>query len=96
MRSTTFTLTFVCLALGISAETWAEDELMSLCMATSDRKTCQCIASNIPPEKRLPAIVAMRRSNTAIQSGAPLDPSALSKEELEGLDVVVLAQASCM
>jgi len=54
------------------------------------------MSTKIPPEKRASAIDAMRKSNAAIVTGAPLDPSALSQEQMLGLDAVVLAQASCM
>ncbi|HEY6979984.1 hypothetical protein [Reyranella sp.] len=96
VRSITFTLAVAGLSLGMSAAARADDELMSLCMATADQKTCQCMSTKIPPEKRASAIVAMRKSNDAIVTGTPLDPSTLSQEQMQGLDAVVLAQASCM
>ena len=39
----------------------------------------------------------MRKSNAATQPGGNLlDPSTLSQEQMQGLDAVVIAQASCM
>lgn len=96
LRSVTFATAVAGLSLGMSAGARADDELVNVCMATSDQKTCQCIATKIPPEKRASAIVAMRKSNDAIVTGTPLDPSTLSQEQMQGLDAVVLAQASCM
>lgn len=97
MRSLVFTLAIAAgLSLGIAVETRADDEFMRLCTATVDQGTCQCMSAKLPPETRAAAIAGMRKSNAAIASGAPLDPSSLSQEQMKGLDAVVLAQASCM
>jgi hypothetical protein len=96
MRSPILALAVAGLSLGNIAPTRADDEFMRVCTETTDQKTCQCMSTKIPPEKRASAIDAMRKSNAAIVTGAPLDPSALSQEQMLGLDAVVLAQASCM
>lgn len=96
MRSPIFVLAIAGLSLGSAAPTRADDEFMRVCTETTDQKTCQCMSTKVPPEKRASAIDAMRKSNAAIVTGAPLDPSSLSQEQMLGLDAVVLAQASCM
>lgn len=96
MRSFILAVAVTGWSLGIAVETRADDEFMRLCTATNDQKTCQCMSAKVPPEKRAAAIAGMRKSNAAIASGAPLDPSSLSPEQMQGLDAVVLAQASCM
>jgi len=96
MRSPILALAVAGLLLGNAVTARADDEFMSVCTATTDQKTCQCMSTKVPPEKRASAIDAMRKSNAAIVNGAPLDPSTLSQEQMRGLDAVVLAQASCM
>ena len=96
MRSPIFVLAIAGLSLGNAVPTRADDDFMRVCTDTTDQKTCQCMSTKVPPEKRASAIDAMRKSNAAIVSGAPLDPSVLSQEQMRGLDAVVLAQASCM
>jgi hypothetical protein len=96
MRSPILALTVAGLSLGTAVSTRADDEFMRVCTETTEQKTCECMSTKVPPEKRASAIDAMRKSNAAIVTGAPLDPSALSQEQMLGLDAVVLAQASCM
>ena len=96
MRRPILVLAVAGLSLGNAVPTRADDDFMRVCTETTDQKTCQCMSTKVPPESRASAIDAMRKSNAAIVSGAPLDPSTLSKEQMRGLDAVVLAQASCM
>ena len=55
------------------------------------------IVRRCPADKRAAAIAGMRKSNASTQPGGNLlDPSTLSPEQMQGLDAVVIAQASCM
>ena len=85
------------LASGLSAgSAQAQDEFIQACMATSSQKMCECISSKLPADKRAAAIAGLRKSNAAMAPGGNLlDPSNLSQEQMQGLDAVVIAQASC-
>jgi len=75
----------------------AQDEFMKECLVTGSQKLCDCIAGKVPADKRAAAVAGMRKSNQATQPGGNLlDPSSLTPEQMQGLDAVVLAQASCM
>jgi hypothetical protein len=88
--------TVVALATGLSAPTWAQDDFVGICSQTTPRSTCECISSKIPADKRAAAIDGLRKSNAAMAPGGNLlDPSNLSQEQMQGLDAVVIAQASC-
>jgi len=73
-----------------------DDEFMALCTRTTPQKTCECISSKLPADKRAAAIAGLRKSNAAMAPGGNLlDPSNLSQEQMQGLDAVVIAQADC-
>ena len=74
-----------------------DDEFMRVCTATTPQKMCECISSKLPADKRAAAIDGLRKSNAAMAPGGNLlDPSNLTQEQMQGLDAVVIAQASCM
>jgi hypothetical protein len=84
------------LAAGLSGTAHA-DEFMNECLVTGSQRMCECISSKMPADKRAAAVDGMRKSNAATQPGGNLlDPSTLSQEQMQGLDAVVIAQASCM
>ena len=58
MRSPILALAVAGLSLGNIAPTRADDEFMRVCTETTDQKTCQCMSTKIPPEKRASAIDA--------------------------------------
>jgi hypothetical protein len=73
------------------------DEFMKECMVTTSQRTCECISSKMPADKRADAVAGLRKSNAATQPGGNLlDPSTLTPAQMQGLDAVVAAQASCM
>jgi hypothetical protein len=83
--------------LGISPALQAQNDFMSVCRATGSEKSCLCMQGQIPADKMAGAIAAMRKSNASMaEGGSPLDPSSLPPAEMQGLQAVVLAQASCM
>ena len=85
------------LVAGLSGAARADDEFMKECRVTRSQKMCECISSKLPADKRAAAIEGMRKSNTSTQPGGNLlDPSTLTPEQMQGLDAVVIAQASCM
>jgi len=91
-----FCLVFCVLAAGLSSGARA-DEFMTECLVTGSQKMCDCMSSKIPADKRAAAISGMRKSNASTGPGGNLlDPSTLSQEQMQGLDAVVIAQASCM
>jgi len=97
MRLISFGFVICVLAAGLSGAARADDEFMKECLVTGTQKMCDCISSKMPADKRAAAIVGMRKSNAATQPGGNLlDPSTLSQEQMQGLDAVVIAQASCM
>jgi hypothetical protein len=97
MRTVSFGLVICVLAVGVSSATRADDEFMKECLVTADQKMCACMSSKIPAGKRAAAVAGMRKSNAATQPGGNLlDPSTLTQEQMQGLDAVVIAQASCM
>jgi hypothetical protein len=96
MRMVSFGLVFCVLAAGPSTAVRADD-FMTECLVTGGQKMCECISGKIPADKRAAAIAGMRKSNASTQPGGNLlDPSTLSQEQMQGLDAVVIAQASCM
>ena len=97
MRLLSAGLVLSVLAAGLSGAARADDEFMKECLVTGTQKMCDCISSKMPADKRSAAIAGMRKSNAATQPGGNLlDPATLSPEQMQGLDAVVIAQASCM
>ena len=97
MRQTVLAFSVAFLAIGVSEESRAQSDFMSVCRTTSTEKTCVCMQGQIPADKMPGAIAAMRKSNAAMSEGGnPLDPSTLPPAEMQGLQAVVLAQANCM
>jgi hypothetical protein len=97
MRQTVLAFSVAFLAVGVSEESRAQSDFMSVCRTTSTEKTCVCMQGQIPADKMPAAIAAMRKSNAAMSEGGnPLDPSTLPPAEMQGLQAVVLAQANCM
>jgi hypothetical protein len=75
----------------------AQDAFMKECLVTGSQKMCECMSGKVPADKRAAAVDGMRKSNAATQPGGNLlDPSTLTSEQMQGLDAVVIAQASCM
>jgi len=96
MRTVSFGLVLV-LAAGLSGAALADDEFMKECLVTSSQRMCECIASKLPADKMAAAIEGMRKSNASTDPGGNLlDPSTLTPEQMQGLNAVVVAQASCM
>jgi hypothetical protein len=84
------------LAAGLSGTATAQDDFMGECRVTASEKMCQCIYANMPADQRAAALAGMRKSNAAVRAGgAPLDPSTLTPEQMQGLNAVVVAQAAC-
>jgi hypothetical protein len=97
MRQTVLAFSVAFLAIGVSEESRAQSDFMSVCRTTSTEKTCVCMQGQIPADKMPAAVAAMRKSNAAMSEGGnPLDPSTLPPAEMQGLQAVVLAQAYCM
>lgn len=97
MRTVSVSLALCLLVGGVSSGARAEDEFMKECLATGTQRMCECISSKMPADKRQAAIEGMRKSNAATKPGGNLlDPSQLTPEQMQGLDAVVIAQASCM
>ena len=97
MRTVSFGLVICTLSAGLSGAARADDEFMKECLVTGTQRMCECISSKMPADKRAAAIAGMRKSNASTQPGGNLlDPSTLSPEQMQGLDAVVIAQASCM
>ena len=97
MRLLSAGLVVAVLAAGLSGAARADDEFMKECLVTGTQKMCECISSKMPADKRAAAVAGMRKSNASTQPGGNLlDPSTLSQEQMQGLDAVVIAQASCM
>src|SRR4029077_5150737 len=96
MRVVSYGLVFCLLTGGLSTVRAASD-FMSECRVTGSQKMCDCMSAKIPADKRAAAVAGMRKSNASTQPGGNLlDPSTLSQEQMQGLDAVVIAQASCM
>lgn len=84
------------LVAGLSGAAQAQEDFMGECRVTASEKMCQCIFANLPANQRAAALAGMRKSNAAVRAGgAPLDPSTLTPEQMQGLNAVVLAQAAC-
>ena len=97
MRTIFFSFVLCVLVSSLSGVAHAQDEFMKECLVTGTQKTCDCISAKVPADKRAAAVVGMRKSNAATQPGGNLlDPSTLTQEQMQGLDAVVIAQASCM
>lgn len=96
MRTVSLGLVICALTAGLSGTARA-DEFMKECLVTGSQRMCDCISSKMPADKRAAAVAGMRKSNAATQPGGNLlDPATLTQEQMQGLDAVVLAQASCM
>jgi len=97
MRNAIMAFGFTSIVLGVSIAAHAEDEFMKECLVTGAQKMCECMADNVPPDKRAAAIDGMRRSNAITAPGGNLvDPSKMSPDQMRGLDIIVAAQAACM
>ena len=84
-------------AASLPGSVQAQDAFMKECMVTGSQKMCECMSGKVPADKRAAAVDGMRKSNAATQPGGNLlDPSTLTPEQMQGLDSVVIAQASCM
>lgn len=84
------------LAAGLPTAARADD-FMTECLVTASQKMCECMSARIPADKRAAAVSGMRKSNASTRPGGNLlDPATLSPEQMQGLDAVVIAQASCM
>jgi hypothetical protein len=96
MRRVTLAVVSCVLAGGLASSAWADD-FMNECLVTGGQRMCECMSSKIPADKRAAAVQGMTKSNAATQPGGNLlDPATLSQEQMQGLDAVVIAQASCM
>lgn len=98
-RSASFGLAVCILAGGLpgGARAQNENEFVKECLVTESQKMCQCMSSKVPDRLRGAAIASMRKSNAMTRSGGPmLESSMLTSEEMQGLEEVVLAHASCM
>ena len=96
MRKVSFGFVFCVLASRLSTAARAVD-FLNECLVTGSQTMCECMSSKIPADKRAAAVEGMRKSNASTQPGGNLlDPSTLSQEQMQGLDAVVIAQASCM
>ncbi len=96
MRKAVLTVVSCVVAGGLATAAWADD-FINECMVTGSQRLCQCMSSKIPADKRAAAVQGMKKSNAATQPGGNLlDPATLSQEQMQGLDAVVIAQASCM
>jgi len=94
MRAVCFGLV-VCVMGASLAGAARADDFMKECLVTSSQKTCDCISVKLPADKRAAAIDGMRKSNAATQPGGnPVDLK-FTQEQMQGLDAVVAAQASC-
>lgn len=98
MRLVSYGLVVGVLAASLSGVARAQgDDFMKECMVTTSQRMCECISSKMPADKKAAAVAGLRKSNAATQPGGNLlDPSTLSPEQMQGLDAVVAAQASCM
>jgi hypothetical protein len=95
MRAVCFSLVVCVLGGSLADAAWADD-FMKECLVTSSQKTCDCISANLPADKRAAAIEGMRKSNAATKPGGDAVDLKLTQEQMQGLDAVVAAQASCM
>jgi hypothetical protein len=96
MRQTVLAFCVAFLAVGVAEESRAQSDFMSACRVTASEKTCMCMQGQIPADKMPGAIAAMRKTNAAMNTNTPVDPSTLPPAEMQGLQQVVLAQAACM
>ena len=95
MRAVCFSLVVCVLGTSLGGTARADD-FMKECQVTSSQKMCDCISAKLPADKRAAAIDGLRKSNAATQPGGnPVDLT-FTQEQMQGLDAVVAAQASCM
>jgi len=95
MRAVCFSLVVYVLGASLAGAARADD-FMKECLVTSSQKMCDCISAKLPSDKRAAAIDGMRKANAATQPGGnPVDLK-FTQEQMQGLDAVVAAQASCM
>ena len=94
MPAVCFILVVCVLGAGLAGAARADD-FMKECLVTSGQKMCDCISAKLPA-KRAAAIDGMRKSNAATQPGGNAVDLKLTQEQMQGLDAVVAAQASCM
>jgi hypothetical protein len=85
------------LVAGLCTGARAQGDFMKECQVTTSPKTCECIYTKMPADKRAAAVEGLQKSNRSTQPGGNLlDPSTLTQEQMQGLDAVVIAQANCM
>ena len=95
MRAVRFGLVVCVLGASLAGAAWADD-FMNECLVTSSQKMCDCISAKLPADKRTAAIDGMRKTNAATQPGGNAVDLKLTQEQMQGLDAVVAAQASCI
>jgi hypothetical protein len=95
MRTVRFSLVVCVLGASLASAARADD-FMKECLVTSSQRMCDCISAKLPADKRAAAIDGMRKSNAATQPGGNAVDLKLTQEQMQGLDAVVAAQASCM
>ena len=95
MRAARFSLVVCVLGASFAGAAWADD-FMKECLVTSGQRMCDCISAKLPADKRAAAIDGMRKSNAATQPGGNAVYLTFTQEQMQGLDAVVAAQASCM
>jgi len=95
MRAVCFSLV-VCVLGESLAGTAHADDFMKECLVTSSQKMCECISAKLPADKRAAAIDGLHKSNAATQPGGNPIYLTFTQEQMQGLDAVVAAQASCM
>jgi hypothetical protein len=96
-RLASFSLAVCILAGGLAGGAQAQNEFVKECLITESQKMCECMFSKVPAARRGAAIASMRKSNAMTRTGGPmLESSMLTSEEMQGLEEVVLAHASCM
>lgn len=84
-------------SLARGAQAQNENDFVKECLVTELQKMCECMSSKVPAARRGAAIASMRKSNAMVQPGGPmLESSILTEEEMQGLEEVVLAHASCL
>ena len=92
----TISMIVLTFAVAVVAPVWAQDQFLKACMKTMRQNTCECISSRMPADKRQAATEALAKSDAAeAPGGNMLDPSKFTKEQMQGLDAVILAQSYC-
>src|SRR5262249_6912295 len=95
MKAVCFSLVVCVLGASLAGAARADD-FVKECLVTASQKMCDCISGKLPADKRAAAIDGMRKSNAATQPGGNPIYLTFTQEEMQGLDSVVAAEASCM